>query len=309
MRPELTIAIVLFNSANALEPCLRSIRDAVRSGWAEAIAVDNASRDESVAVLERELPEARLLTLSRNRGFAAAANAALASAHGRYWLLLNPDVQVPAAGLPALVAWMDAHPLIAVGSPDLYGEDGKWESPGRAFPSVFRSLLELSRLHRLLPPAARGRVLRGPYWSGGDQFDAGWVPGTAAIVRPDVARHLGFLCEDLFLYGEDIEWCWRIRQAGWRIGVCAGVTFLHQTSASVLGSFGEQERECFIAIGVDAACRIMYGALHARALAAITALALEVDAHDRRRTQEQRTREAAAARAWRGIALRRRSAR
>jgi GT2 family glycosyltransferase len=309
MVPELTIAIVLFNSASALEPCLRSIRDDVRSGWAEAIAVDNASRDESASVLGRELPEATLLPLGENRGFAAGANAALARAKGRYWLLLNPDVQVPAAGLRTLVAWMDTHPRIAIASPELYGEDGSWESPGRAFPSVSRSLFELSRLHRLLPPDIRGRILRGAYWSGGDQFHAGWVPGTAAIIRPEAARHVGFLRGDLFIYGEDIEWCWRFRRAGWRVGVCANATFVHRTSASVLRSFSESEREHRIAIGVDAASRIMYGRLHARVLAAITALVMELNARDPRRTQAQQGREAVAAQAWRQIATRRRSSR
>src|SRR5689334_20528875 len=103
LTPELTIVLVLFNSADGFAECLRSIRDDVRTGWAEAIAVDNASPDQSVQILSRELPEARLLALGENRGFAGGVNAALPKAHGRYWLLLNPDVLVPAAGLHTLV--------------------------------------------------------------------------------------------------------------------------------------------------------------------------------------------------------------
>ena len=91
-------------------------------------------------------------------------------ARGRYWLLLNPDVRVPADGLEKLVAWMDGHPEHGVASPDLVGADGRWQAPGRAFPSIGLTLLELTRAHRALPRDLRGRLLRGPYWIDGDQL-------------------------------------------------------------------------------------------------------------------------------------------
>jgi GT2 family glycosyltransferase len=278
MTPQLSIAIVLHNSSDSLTDCLRSVRAEADSGWAEVIAVDNASPDNSVEVLRSELPGSRLLQLDQNRGFAAGANAALAVANGRYWLLLNPDVRVPAGGLQTLVEWMDAHGHLAAASPEIYGENGQWESPGRAAPSALRTLLELSRLHRLLPARWRGWLLRGPYWTGGDQLGTGWVPGTAMIVCPRAARQVGPLREDLFMYGEDIEWCWRMRRAGWQIGVCSATTFRHDGSSSARRSFGDEEKERQIAAGVDAACRVMYGPTHARTLAALTALALALEA-------------------------------
>lgn len=305
MSPELSIAIVLYNSANGLDHCLRSVRDEVEVGWAEAIAVDNASPDDSAEIVRRELPGATLLSLDDNRGFAAGANAAMAAASGRYWLLLNPDVSVPPDGLKTLVAWMDTHPRIALASPEIYGDDGHWESPGRAAPSILRALLELSRLHRALPLRWRGRILRGPYWPGGDQLDAGWVPGTAMIVRPEAAREVGPMREDLFMYGEDIEWCWRMRHAGWAIGVCADVSFAHGTSASARASWGEKEKERRIAAGVDAACRAIYGGAHARALAAVTFAALALEARAPGRAPAQRDRARASAQLWRRLARRR----
>jgi N-acetylglucosaminyl-diphospho-decaprenol L-rhamnosyltransferase len=305
MTPTLSIAIVLYNSAEGLEDCLRSIKDAVDSGWAEVIAVDNASPDESVEVVRREMPEAKLIRLAENRGFAAGVNAALGTASGRYWLLLNPDVRVPAGGLEALVEWMDARKSLWAVSPEIYGEDGHWESPGRAAPSIIRAALELSRLHRLLSKRLRGRVLRGPYWLGGDQLDVDWVPGTAMMVRPEAIRDVGLLCEELFMYGEDIEWCWRIRRAGGRIGVCASTRFVHATSASAMRSWGESEKERRIAVGIDAACRVMYGSVHARVLAGLTAAALALDAQSRGRSPAQRARARARARLWRELAVRR----
>jgi GT2 family glycosyltransferase len=298
MTPELSIAIVLHNSADALAECLGSIRNAVDHGWAEVIAVDNDSPDDSASVLRRELPGAELVSLDRNRGFAAGANTAMARAQGRYWLLLNPDVRVPGNGLQRLVEWMDCHPRLGVASPEIVGADGRWQSPGRAAPSIGRTLLELTRLHRALPRGVRGKVLRGSYWPGGDQVDAGWVPGTSMIVRPEAAREVGALPEELFMYGEDLAWCWRMRRAGWGIGVCAATTFVHETGSSVRATFGEGQAQRRIAFGIDAACRSIYGPRQARLLAALTALSLLVESAAPGRDPDERARARSAARVW-----------
>ena len=302
MRPELTIAIVLYNSAGALPDCVRSIRDELASGFAEVIAVDNASPDESVAVLRAEFPAAQVVEMDGNRGFAAGVNAALARARGRYWLLLNPDVRAPAGGLRGLVAWMDAHPGLGVASPEIVDVDGRWEEPGRALPSVARVLLRLSRLHRLLPADVRRRIFRGSYWTSGDQLNAGWVPGTAMVVRPAAVSTVGLMREELFMYGEDVEWCWRMRRAGWRVGVCSSTTFVHGTSSSARRTFSEDEVQRRIAEGLDGACRLMYGPRHARVLAMVTALAYALDALAPGTSPAQRDRARAAARVWRRLA-------
>jgi hypothetical protein len=303
MTPELTIAIVLHNSAGALPGSLDSIRAAVESGWAEVVAADNASPDDSVAMLAERVPGAEFVRLEENRGFGAGANAALARATGRYRLLLNPDVRVPHGGLESLVAWMDRHPAVGVASPNLIRVDGDWEAPGRAMPSVGRSMLELTRLHRLLPRSVRGGVLRGPYWTGGDQLDAGWVPGAAMLVRPAAIDRVGLLREDLFMYGEDIEWCWRMRRGGWHVGVCSTVSFVHDTGSSARATWGVAETEQRVAEGVDRACRIVYGERHARLLAAVTALSLWLESAAPGRGAEHRRRFRRAAANWRAIAV------
>ena len=304
-RPELSIAIVLYNSGDRLPDCLRSIRPELDSGFAELIAVDNASPDDSVPILHAQVPSAQVVEMDGNRGFAAGVNAAIARARGRYWLLLNPDVLAPAGGLRRLVAWMDAYPALAVASPDLVDVDGHWEEPGRALPSVGRTLLRLSRLHRLLPAVVRRRVFRGGYLTRGDQLNVGWVPGTAIIVRPVAVSEVGPLREELFMYGEDLEWCWRMGRAGWGIGVCSSTTFVHDTSSSARLSFGEDYVQRRIAEGTDAACRLIYGARHARVLAALTALAFTLDARAPGKSPAQRDQARASACVWRRLAARR----
>jgi N-acetylglucosaminyl-diphospho-decaprenol L-rhamnosyltransferase len=304
-RPELSIAIVLYNSGAGLRDCLRSIRSEFDSGFAELIAVDNASPDDSVPILRGELPVARIVEMDENRGFAAGVNAAITRARGRYWLLLNPDVRAPAGGLHRLVAWMDAHPAVAIASPDLVDVAGRWEEPGRALPSVGRTLLRFLRLHRLLPVSVRRRVFAGGYLTRVDQLNVGWVPGTVMVVRPAAVTEAGPMREELFMYGEDLEWCWRMRRAGWRIGVCSGTTFVHDTSTSARVTFGDDEVRRRIAEGTDAACRLMYGAPHARALGALTAVAFLVDAEAPGKSQAARDQARASARVWRRLAARR----
>jgi GT2 family glycosyltransferase len=300
-QPELSVAIVLYNSADTLADCLRSIREDLDDGFAELIAVNNASPDDSVAVVRAEAPSGHVIEMEGNLGFAAGVNAALARARGRYRLLLNPDVRAPAGGLRTLVAWMDAHSGVGVASPELVDVDGRWEEPGRALPSVTRVLLRLTRLHRLLPAGVRQRVFRGGYRTSGDQLDVGWVPGTVMIVRPAAVRGVGPLREELFMYGEDLEWCWRMRRAGWGVGVCAGTTFVHATSSSARRTFDEADVQRRIAQGLDAACRLMYGPRHARVLAALTALAYAVDARVPTNSPAQRDQARVAARVWRRL--------
>jgi GT2 family glycosyltransferase len=300
--PELSIVVVLYNSGVTLADCLRAIQPELASGFAELIAVDNASPDNSVAVLRAEVPAAQVIEMESNLGFAAGVNAGLAHARGRYLLLLNPDVWAPAGGLRRLVAWMDAHPALGIASPDIVDVNGRCEEPGRALPSVGRTLLRLLRLHRLMPAGLRRSVFLGAYWTGGDQLNAGWVPGTAMIVRPAAVRDVGPLREELFMYGEDVEWCWRMRRSRWRVGVCSSTTFVHDTSSSARLSLSQDGVERRIAEGMDAACRLMYGPRHAGVLAALTALAFALDARAPRKSPEERERARAAARMWRRLA-------
>jgi GT2 family glycosyltransferase len=277
--PDVSITVVAYNSDATLPACLRSVRDAVRSGRAEAIVVDNASPDGSAACVARELPEARLLSAGRNLGFAGGHNLAWRGARGRYWLLLNPDVVVPEGGLEALVAWADAHPAVGAVSPELVDDDGNVACAARRFHTIGRSLLELSRLHLVLPAATRARLLLGGYWRGpGDRLDADWVPATAILVRREAVDAAGGLAEDLPFYAEDSEWCARIGRAGFGIAVCGSVRFLHRESESARRTFGHDERDLRLWYGIYAAVERLRGNAYARVLRYVNVAAMAVEA-------------------------------
>lgn len=276
-RPDVSITVVAYNSSDDLSETLASAREDVRSGFAELLVVDNASPDESATIVEHDFPEATLLRSPTNRGFAGGCNLAWPKARGRYWLLLNPDAVLPDSGLRTLVAWMDSHPRIGAASPELVDGFGGSQCPGRPFPSIGRSLVQLARLHLLMSPKLRGRLLGGHYATG-DQLDVGFVPGTAMLVRRDAIEQAGLLSEDVLIYGEDSEWCARIRRAGWRIGVCAQVTVRHSEGRSTLRTWGEKERTRRIWAGIYDSCRIVKGAMYAKALMLINSLAFAVEA-------------------------------
>ena len=298
--PTVSVTIVLYNSEAGLAECLRALKPELEDGFAELIAVDNASPDRSADVVAELAPGAELIRANVNRGFSGGVNLAWPRVRGRYWLLLNPDVRLDHGALRRLVEWMNGRPQTGAASAELVTEGRETvAATGRAFPSLWRPLLEASRLHLLLPARVRGRLLRGAYWTGGDQEDVGWVPGTAVLVRRTTAESVGLLNERLFLYGEDIEWCWRVRRHGWRIGVCSDAVAFHQESGSADRTFGSAERNRRMVAGELEAVRLARGTSYARWYGSLTALALRLEAVQPRRSAERRRSALAAARLWR----------
>jgi GT2 family glycosyltransferase len=300
--PAVTVTIVLHNSEALLARCLKAIRPELESGFAELVAVDNASPDESAAVLTSETPEATLIRSERNLGFAGGANLAWPTARGCYWVLLNPDVELQAGGLRALADWMGRHPAVGIASAELDNGPHQGRSAGRALPAAWRALFEASRLHLLLRPAVRGRILRGAYWRGEDQLDAGWVPGTAMIVRREAIGQVGVFDERFFMYGEDIEWCWRMRQAGWQVGVSSAVVAHHSEGSSATRTFEPADVSRRMIEGEVEAVRIRRSDRAARRYARATALALSIEAHHPRRPPQRRLSARRAAGMWRAAA-------
>jgi N-acetylglucosaminyl-diphospho-decaprenol L-rhamnosyltransferase len=297
--PDVCVTLVLYNSSDHLAACLDALRPDLEAGRAEIVAVDNASPDDSVAVLRREVPQAKILTAPENLGFAGGSNLAWHHVDARYWLLLNPDVILDPGTLAALVEWMDARADVGMAAPWLR-DGGPPEFPGRAFPSAGVTLAEMTRLYRVLPAARREALLQGPYVRSAPQDapDPGWLPATAVIARADAVRDVGLLDDAFFLYGEDLEWCWRMRRGGWRIAAAPVGGGTHHSSASSRRTWDEARVQERIAAGTLAACERMQGPMHARAFALAQVASLAMESWHSRRSPESRKRAATACRAW-----------
>lgn len=279
-----TVTTVLYNSEASLPRYAEGLAPALERGMVRVIVVDNASPDGSAALLRRLLSGVEVISNEGNLGFAVGCNRAWPSVESRYWMLINPDVEADAAGIGGLVEWMDAHPGVGLASPRLRAPAGEEEAVARAQNSLKRLILIALRLHKFLPRRLRSRWLL-PGGGEGAEIVEGWVPGAALIARSEAVAEVGPLDESLFMYGEDREWCWRMARAGWAIGVCREVEFVHWHGASARATWDESERTRREVAGQLGAGRQMHGRLWVSTFGLLAGLILFVESMDPRRRQ------------------------
>lgn len=276
-QPRVTITTVLYNSAASLPRYAAALAAGVSAGRVCVVAVDNASPDDSADLLTRLLPSATIIRSRYNRGFASGCNQAWPLVDSEYWLLLNPDVEAGADAIDTLAQWMDRHPRVALASPLLEDRYGRELNVSRAHDSLWRPLLEVLRLHKLVPEPWRSRLLLSGRRITPDEI-VGWVPGAAMIARVSAVRAVGLMDERLFMYGEDREWCWRMAAAGWTIGVCQDVALSHDGGTSAVAAWGQRDRIDREVEGHLRVSRRLRGPAQARMLALVLGLVLWADA-------------------------------
>ncbi len=229
---DLSIVIVSWNVCDLLRRCLKSIFNSLSSVITiEVIVVDNASSDESVSMVRETFPQVRLIVNADNRGFPAANNQGVDAAQGRYVLLLNPDTEVLGDALAAMVDFADAHPGVGVVGPQLLNPDGSVQSSRRRFPTLTTAFLESTWLQPLAPR----RVLERYYVL--DQpddatIDVDWVKGAALMARRSAIERVGVMDEGFFMYSEELDWCHRFRDDGWRVVYLPAAQIIHYEGKS-----------------------------------------------------------------------------
>jgi GT2 family glycosyltransferase len=234
---DLSVVVVNYNGERWLGPCLRSLWlqfDALAEAGmqAECIIVDNGSSDGSLALLAREFPQARLLANDANRGFAAANNQGFQAAQGDCVLLLNTDT-VFYSGLARLLELARSRPQIGAAGPGMVDGQAAPRDSWGYFPTLGRLALTMFFLDRLarLTTAVRPFVVRPHHkefrarW--GDVHAVDWASGACLLIRRDVLEQVGPLDERIFMYNEEVEWCYRARQAGYAIMVTPHALVAH----------------------------------------------------------------------------------
>lgn len=210
---KLAIVILNWNGKKFLEQFLPAL---VRSlpDYAEIVVADNASSDDSVRFLKECYPDIRVLEHARNEGFARGYNMALAHIEAQYYCLLNSDIEVTAHWIEPVIEMMDGNPTIAAVQPKLlsFSKRDEFEYAGACG----------GYIDKYGYPFCRGRVFadlekdHGQYDTEADIF---WASGAALFVRSDVYRTMGGLDPDFFAHMEEIDFCWRIKNAGYKIKV------------------------------------------------------------------------------------------
>jgi hypothetical protein len=224
---EVTAIVVTYNAAPWIERSLES----VRGREAELIVVDNGSTDGTVELVRERFPEVRLVE-HENRGFGAGNNAGMRLGSGQYFLLLNPDAWLTGDALEQLVAFADAHPEAGVVGPKLLNPDGTLQRSVRGYPTPWRIATEYFFLRKLAP---RSRLLNAFFGAGFDHESvrtAEFLPGACLLVRREAVDSIGGFDEDFFLMSEEVDWCYRFRQAGWDVLFYPGAEVVHVIGAS-----------------------------------------------------------------------------
>ena len=253
---DLSVVIVSWNVRDLLQRCLESIHASVASSSCadpgdpspkfEIIVVDNASDDASVRMVGSRFPDARVVINQTNRGFPAANNQGITLSRGRYVLLLNPDTEVMDSALSQLITFADRHPTVGIVGPQLLNPDGSVQPSIRRFPTLKTAFIESTWLQPMvvsLQSKGVARVLSAPIHRMLDRYymadrsedivqDVDWITGAAMFTRREAIDDVGLMDEGFFMYSEELDWCRRFQEEGWRIAYLPGAQIVHHVGKS-----------------------------------------------------------------------------
>lgn len=231
---DISIIIVNKDTQDFLKTCLESLANENIDFDIEIYVVDNASRDGSVAMVRERFPDVKLITNITNSGFAKANNQAVVEAKGRFIFLLNPDAFIRRGSLLELYKTMEARKELGISGPAIFNPDGSRQPSWGRFPALWLEFFYQTYLFKLLPlPFPYTRYVH-PFMSRiYERFQCvDWVTGAAMMIRKDVIAKIGVLSEDLFMYGEDLDFCHRARQAGFEIAYNPSAEVVHHVRGS-----------------------------------------------------------------------------
>lgn len=235
---DLAVIILNYNTRDLLRGCLVSLRAQTGLSFS-TIVVDNCSTDGSADTVEAEFPEVALIRSDRNGGYAYGNNLGLrragfpASGAARHAMLLNPDTIVPEGALAEMVRYADEHPDVGALGPRLLLMDGALDKAcRRGFPTPEVAFYRFSGLSRLFPRSRRFGRYNMTFLDELQTADVDAVVGACMLVRGQALGAAGLLDEQFFMYGEDLDWCLRIKQVGYRVVYYPGVIVHHVKRAA-----------------------------------------------------------------------------
>lgn len=231
---DLSIIIVSFNTKDLLRICLRSLQNIRSKGlrW-EIIVVDNGSGDDSVGMVKKEFPDVILIELSNNQGFACANNLGIKKSSGSYVLLLNSDTEVNSSAIGSVLEFLIQHKEAGAATCKLLLPSGTIDPAcHRGFPTPWASLTYVVGLENIFPQSRIfGRYHLG-YMDMSSIHEIDSPSGAFYMVCRKVIEEVGLLDENFFMYGEDLDWSYRIKNVGWKIYYVPSASILHRKKQS-----------------------------------------------------------------------------
>ena len=224
---DLSVIIVGWNAKHYLELCLESLAKAPPWRSMEVLVVDNASSDGSVEMIEERFPWVKLIKSSENLGFAKGNNVAIRQCQGRYIALVNPDVIVFPGCLDALADFLDENPKVGNVGPRVLNPDMSMQSTCRRFPTLWNNFCSATGLSTRFK---NSRFFAGEhmfYFPHDRTLAVDVIVGCFSMIRREALDTVGLLDEGLFMYGDDVDWCRRARNAGWQVVFYPGGQAIH----------------------------------------------------------------------------------
>jgi len=226
--PLISVIIVSYNVKEYLQECITSIRKALAGIAAEIFVVDNASDDGSTALVKERFPGVQLIANAENLGFAKANNLALQQARGRFLVLINPDTVTQEDTFSTLLDFMAAHPEAGMVGCKILNPDGTLQHAcRRSYPTPWVAFTRLTGLSFLFPKSRLFGRYNLTYLPEDEIASVEAISGSFMMLRRQAFEQVGLLDEDFFLYGEDLDWCYRIIEAGWMIYYVPTTKIIH----------------------------------------------------------------------------------
>lgn len=214
--PSVTAIVVNYNTGYLLHEALDALTASAQGIDLRTVIVDNASKDDSAALMQRDFAQHQLIFNATNVGFGRANNQALPFITSDYVLLLNTDAFVQSDTLRQTVDYLQANPRCGLVGVQLVGRDGAWQPSARYFPTPWNLFLQSSGLARLSPAT---RLVDDAHWHYDRVQHCDWVPGCYYLLRREVVDAVGLFDPRYFLYYEEVDHCFAIKKAGWEV-VC-----------------------------------------------------------------------------------------
>lgn len=249
--PDLSICIVTYKARDLLRDCLRSLCEQPPGPSLEILVVDNGSDDGTLEMLRGEFPEVRLILNPGNLGYTLPMNQALRAAGGRYLVQLNPDTKVVGGALKALFEYLEANPRVGIATPKVLNRDGSLQKQcRRSAARPWDTFTYFTGLSRLFPRSRLFARYLMTYLNEDEINEVEAVSGSCMFIRRAVIENIGYLDERYFAYQEDADFCFRARQAGWRIEYLPFARVIHYggqggTRVEVYRSIYEWHRSYF----------------------------------------------------------------
>jgi len=226
--PTVSVIIVNFNVKEFLEQLLTSLQKSLQNIPSEIIIVDNASSDNSQEFIRTNFPNLTLLENEKNLGFARASNQGLKIARGEYLVLLNPDTIVKEDTFSSMLTFFEQHPEVGMAGCKILNPDGSLQlACRRSFPTPWISFTKLAGLSRLFPHSKLFGKYNLTYLDSDRSYEVDAISGSFMMVRRTALDDVGLLDESFFLYGEDLDWCYRFREAGWKVRYFPDTQIIH----------------------------------------------------------------------------------